>query len=66
MPRVLITCPSTNQPVPTGLTMDAEAFAMEVFDDRFVHCPHCQLTHGWATDDAYLEDADDPEEVRTR
>jgi hypothetical protein len=58
MPRVLIVCPSANKPGPTGLTMDAEASSMEVFDERFVHCPHCQLTRGWATDDAYREDAE--------
>jgi hypothetical protein len=59
MPRVLIVCPSTNKPVPTGLSIDVEAFSMEPFHGRVVHCPHCQLTHEWATDDAYL-DADDP------
>jgi hypothetical protein len=62
MSRVLITCPSTNLPVPTGLSMDLEAFSMGAFDERFVDCPHCQLIHAWATDDAYLEDADDPAE----
>lgn len=46
--------------------MDTEAFSMEAFDARFVHCPVCQLTHGWATDEADLADVNDPEEARTR
>ena len=54
MPRVLIHCPSTMRPVPTGLEMDAAAFAAEL-GDRFVFCPHCQQTHLWTKAMAWLE-----------
>ena len=56
MPRVLISCPSTTRPVPTGLEMDPEAFAAEL-GDRFVYCPHCQQTHLWTKAMAWLEAA---------
>jgi CheY-like chemotaxis protein len=56
MPRVLIRCPSTTRPVPTGLEMDPEAFAAEL-GDRFVYCPHCQRTHLWTKAIAWLEAA---------
>jgi hypothetical protein len=32
-------CIQTNKPVPTGLTMDVEAFSMEAFDAYFLHSP---------------------------
>ena len=66
MSRVLITCPATNLPVPTGLSMDLEVFSMVAFDERFVDCPHCQLIHAWATDDAYLETRTTRRRIRTR
>ena len=56
MPRVLIRCPSTAMPVPTGLEMDPEAFAAEL-GDRFAYCPHCQRTHLWTKAIAWLEAA---------
>jgi len=56
MPRVLIRCPSTIRPIPTGLEMDPEAFAAEL-GDRFVYCPHCQRTHLWTKAMAWLEGA---------
>ena len=54
MPRVLIRCPATKRPVPTGLEMDTAAFAAEL-GDRFVSCPHCQQTHLWTKAMAWLE-----------
>ena len=44
------------RPVPTGLEMDADAFAAEL-GDRFVFCPHCQQTHLWTKAMAWLEAA---------
>lgn len=34
MPRILITCPETGKPVPTGIALDAASFASAVFDPR--------------------------------
>ena len=56
MPRVLIRCPSTTRPIPTGLEMDPEAFAAEL-GDRFVYCPRCHRTHLWTKAIAWLEAA---------
>lgn len=56
MPRVLIRCPSTSRPIPTGLEMDAEAFATEL-GDRFAYCPYCQRRHLWTKAIAWLEAA---------
>ena len=60
MSRVLIRCPSTAMPVPTGLEMGPEAFAAEL-GDRLVSCPHCRQTHLWTKAMAWLEAADGDE-----
>ena len=54
MPRVLITCPVTHKPLPTGLELHAVAFQLKR-GARFVPCPHCQQKHCWTKASAWLE-----------
>ena len=56
MPRVLITCPVTHKPLPTGLELDAVAFQLKR-GPRFAPCPHCQQKHCWTKASAWLEQA---------
>ena len=56
MPRVLITCPVTQKPLPTGVELDAVAFQLER-GCRFAPCPHCQQQHRWTKATAWLEQA---------
>jgi hypothetical protein len=60
MPRVLNRCPFTTT-VPTGLEMDADAFAAEL-GDRFAYGPYHQRTHPATTAIARLEAAADDNE----
>jgi hypothetical protein len=56
MPEVLIDCPSTGNPVPTGIAMSEELFASTTMRGNSVRCPHCQQMHTWDKEDAYLEE----------
>jgi hypothetical protein len=53
---VLITCPKTGRPVPTGLMMSEEVFAREsnFANVPTVECRECGETHAWTKKEAYL------------
>ena len=54
---VMITCPNTGKPVPTGIGMNKASWATTTLADNTVgECPHCGQTHTWSKEDAYLED----------
>lgn len=57
MQAVMIRCPITGQPVPTGLQADRGRFgATAVFFAR-VQCPRCNSEHEWFARDAWVSDA---------
>lgn len=54
MPRIIISCPSTGQDVPTGhRTQDIDLAAMT--DERSFRCPVCHQVHAWRGADAKAE-----------
>ena len=56
MPRVLITCPTTNRPVPTGISLSLASFQARPLADNQFRCPACEQIHTWDKADAYLEE----------
>ena len=55
MPQVLIECPTTKQPVYTGLDMDARTWATATVERNSIQCPHCPEMHTWSMKDAWVE-----------
>jgi len=55
--NVMITCPSTNLTLPTGVQLSEAVFATAVFTNVRVQCPHCETEHRWNKADAFLQDA---------
>ena len=45
MPRVMIRCPDTDKPLPTGGAMDKESFEGRRYTNYEVECPHCGRNH---------------------
>ncbi len=61
MPRVMIKCPKTGKPVPTGMGADQKSFESGCFrDNSFGPCPECGQRHIWQKDDAFLEGDPNP------
>jgi hypothetical protein len=55
MPRIIMTCPTTGEDVPTGhRTQDFELAA--VVEPRSFRCPVCHAVHSWRGADARVED----------
>lgn len=53
--RVVIRCPQTGELIPTGVQMDAKAFATVTLRDYITICPKCGATHKWSKSDAVPE-----------
>lgn len=59
MGMVMIKCPTTGKPVPTGIGMDKGSFeGSSLTDNTVASCPHCGADHTWSKSDAYLEGDD--------
>jgi hypothetical protein len=57
MARVMIDCPASGNPVPTGLNLSAKAFeGLPLVGNILRGCPECGQHHTWAKEDAYLEE----------
>ncbi len=57
MAQIVITCPKTGNPVPTGMDMDRESFESGTFVQLTLkNCPECGDDHTWDTKDAQLSD----------
>jgi endogenous inhibitor of DNA gyrase (YacG/DUF329 family) len=54
MGMVMITCPKTKKPVPTGISMDKASFNSSTLTNNSVGCPHCGSMHVWNKKDAYV------------
>ena len=52
--RVTIRCPQSGEFVPTGITMDEEAFRNVTLQYELT-CPKCGQQHKWTKPDAVLE-----------
>lgn len=53
---VLIACPVTGEPVPTGFVMDPASFeSATLVDNSFGPCPSCGRVHTWSKPDAWIE-----------
>jgi hypothetical protein len=55
LPRVMIRCRVTGQPVPTGLTADPTTWHARSIGLNRVACPECKQFHAWTKNDALLE-----------
>jgi HipA-like protein len=56
--RLVITCPTTGNPVSTGMVMDQQMFEREdiVLENNTIRCSACGQLHTWNKKDARLED----------
>jgi hypothetical protein len=66
MGLVMIRCPTTGRPIPTGLKVDRSSFSSTpVFFSR-TRCPICRVNHEWFAKDAWVrEEVDEPPSART-
>jgi hypothetical protein len=54
MPRIIISCPTSGEDVPTGYRgQDAELAA--IVEPRSFRCPVCNQVHAWRGADARIE-----------
>jgi len=53
--RVMITCPTTGRPLPTGMVMSVDAFVASALSTNPVICPHCAKPHTWSKSDAWVD-----------
>jgi endogenous inhibitor of DNA gyrase (YacG/DUF329 family) len=53
MANVMIRCPETGEPVPTGVGMDFETFKHVTMRDNQVECASCGQMHTWQQEDAF-------------
>jgi hypothetical protein len=60
MPVLLISCPVTGKPVPTGLGAGRGAADVACTSMAVHPCPHCDRGHVWARADAYFEGEQPP------
>jgi hypothetical protein len=55
MARIMIRCPKTQRPIPTGIAADPAAYETLTLEGNSVKCPACGETHVWDKKDAFLE-----------
>jgi hypothetical protein len=55
MARVMIRCPVTGNPVPTGMNVTS-LDGVTMRDNVLGNCPECGRDHVWSGEDAFLED----------
>jgi hypothetical protein len=53
--RVMIMCPESGEPVPTGVRIDPASVETTDRSERSFVCPHCFHVHTWTMDDAWIE-----------
>jgi hypothetical protein len=64
MPRIIISCPTTGEDVPTGhRSQDFELSA--VVEPRSFRCPVCHQVHAWCGGDARIEGGSSHETILT-
>lgn len=56
MGMLMIECPQTGRPIPTGIKIDRESFMRSsVFFSR-TRCPICQTDHSWFAPEAWVQE----------
>jgi hypothetical protein len=55
MPRIMTICPTTGQPAPTNLTMDASTFRIIRLEGQAFDCPFCKQRHVWQQHEAWVD-----------
>ena len=55
MGTIHVACPTTHEPINTGVQMTAEAFQSWDFAGASTPCPHCRETHTYTAATARLE-----------
>jgi hypothetical protein len=55
MPMIMITCPVTKKPVPTGMNWPEEFFKTANIRDSTMKCPACGHVHHWSKKDAFMQ-----------
>ncbi len=59
MPRIIISCPTSGEDVPTGYRgQDAEL--VDIVEPRSFRCPVCNQVHAWRGADARIEGGPGP------
>jgi endogenous inhibitor of DNA gyrase (YacG/DUF329 family) len=56
MAMVMVKCPNTGKPVPTGIGMSKESFASSTLESNSFSCPACGSMHTWSKRDAFLQE----------
>jgi hypothetical protein len=51
---VMIKCPQTGRPIPTGIKADRESFRCSPVFFARTHCSICQANHEWFAKEAWL------------
>lgn len=54
MGAVMIKCPGTGRPIPTGIVADRDSFSATPVFFAKVHCPICKTEHEWFAKDAWV------------
>lgn len=54
MGMVMIKCPNTSKPIPTGIGMDKASFEASNMSGNSVKCPKCGNIHIWDKRDAWV------------
>lgn len=58
MGMVMIKCPKTGKPLPTGIAMDKKSFESSSMSNNSVGCPHCGESHVWNKRDAWVAEGE--------
>lgn len=58
MRRLMITCPTTGGPTPTGMSFDEGSFqeTVPMFGDCASTCGQCGQRHTWSVNDVFFEE----------
>jgi hypothetical protein len=56
MGMVMINCPRTGTPIPTGITTDRDSFGSSAVFFSRTFCPDCQANHEWFAKDAWVQE----------
>lgn len=51
---VMIKCPQTGRPIPTGIKADRKSFRCSAVFVARTHCPICQTNHEWFAKEAWV------------
>lgn len=53
--RLMMRCPTSGEPVPTQLSLDAATFETITLPEFIVLCRSCAQLHRWTRQDVWLE-----------